>query len=140
MDKKYKKRRIEIKKSRIRGAGLGVFAKRFIPNKTILGYYKGRSYFPKNMKSKDWDLLDNSDYVMAIYDSDGDIYKYIDSSGVNKKYSNWTRNINGIKKKSQEKKQNVRFIQKRTRVAIETIKDIPIGTELIIDYGDEYLW
>ena len=136
VDTKYK-RRIVIRRSNIKNAGLGVFANTFLKKGMILGYYKGRVYDAYNLKKEEFALLDKSAYVMAIY-KDNEMISYIDSSDANKSRSNWTRYINGSKSKKQ--KPNVTFTQKISRVYIETLRDIKTGEELIVDYGPEYIW
>ena len=137
---KYKKR-IVVKKSNIKNAGLGVFANMFLEKGTFLGYYKGKVYQADNLTDKELDFLDESAYVMAIYGDKGDdeqITKYVDSSDTNKHVSNWTRYINGAKYKKD--KPNVQFTQKISRMHIETLRDIEKGEELIADYGPGYIW
>lgn len=135
-DTKYKKR-IIIRRSNIKNAGLGVFANTFLKKGIILGHYKGRIYDAENLNEKELELLNKSAYVMAVY-KDDEIISYIDSSDANKSLSNWTRYINGSKSKKQ--KPNVRFIQKVSRIHIETLRDIKKGEELIVDYGSDYIW
>jgi len=137
---KYKKR-IVVKKSNIKNAGLGVFANMFLEKGTFLGYYKGKVYQADNLTDKELDFLDESAYVMAIYGDKGDdeqITKYVDSSDTNKHVSNWTRYINGAKYKKDTP--NVQFTQKISRIHIEVLRDIEKGEELIVDYGPEYIW
>tara|TARA_B100001989_G_scaffold247650_1_gene220138 strand:+ start:1571 stop:1984 length:414 start_codon:yes stop_codon:yes gene_type:complete len=131
-------KRIKIAPSRIKGAGTGVFSKKYITKGTNLGYYKGKEYDAITIKPKDLKFLDKSQYVMGIFDKYGNVIKYVDSSDKNKKFSNWTRYINGVKDPKQ--KPNVKFIQKRTRVHIIAIKNIPPNKELIVDYGEHYEW
>ena len=133
-DLKHKKR-VVVKKSNIKNAGLGVFANMFLEKGTFLGYYKGKVYQAHNLTDKELDLLDESAYVMAICEGEGEdeqIIKYVDSSDINKHVSNWTRYINGAKYKKD--KPNVEFTQKISRMHIKTLRDIEKGEELFSKY------
>lgn len=134
---KYK-RRILVKKSNIKNAGLGVFANVPFKKGSFIGIYKGKRYDINNLSDDDKELLTNSAYAMLVYDSSGNVSSYIDSSEKNKHLSNWTRYINGCKLKKQ--KPNVGFVTKNTRVHIEVIRDIEVGEELLADYGPLYKW
>lgn len=134
---KYK-RRILVKKSNIKNAGLGVFANVPLKKGSFIGIYKGRRYDFNNLSDEDKEFLNNSSYSMLVYNRSGNIGSYIDASEENKHLSNWTRYINGCKLKTQ--KPNVAFLTKNTRVHIEVIKDIEVGEELLADYGPRYNW
>jgi hypothetical protein len=110
---------LEIKKSLIPGAGLGVFALEKIPGKTHIGNYEGKKtrkktgiyYFELNDKLG----IDAIDYPRCYLAMINDSYK-------------------------SDHKINCEFIidEKKKRVEVHTIVDIDAGSELFVSYGDSY--
>ena len=121
---------IEISKSSIPGAGKGVFATKYIPEGSVMGYYKGRLY-----TQEEYDKLTNKDYIFELKFANQPHF-FIDAS--NRKYSNWTRYVNGAKKKSQKNLINTDTFQQCFNIYFEAKKDIQPGEELIITYGSHY--
>ena len=83
---KYK-RRILVKKSNIKNAGLGVFANVPFKKGSLIGIYKGKRYDINNLSDDDKELLTNSAYAMLVYNRSGNKISYIDSSEENKHLS-----------------------------------------------------
>jgi len=122
---------IKVKKSSIKNAGYGVFAKVFIPSDTILEEYKGEKISLKDVKK-----MNNNKYLFQINLMNGKT-KFIDANNLDK--SNWTSFVNSVRTNYQKKnKQNTEYIQIRNKIILKTIKDINKDTELICDYGSNY--
>ena len=123
---------IYLKKSRMRNAGFGAFAKMDIPKGLRLAEYKG-----KRLTSEQVEKLPNSKlhYLFEINMKSG-ANVYVDARLM--KYSNWCRYVNSIKKPHQKKKENVRYYQYKQKIWLKAMRKIKKGEELICDYGDEY--
>ena len=120
---------IKIKKSKIKNAGLGAFAKKNIKKGIFLGEYVGEVLDYETAQK-----LDNKKYLFRIKMNDVPSY-YINAT---ERSGNWTRYINGVKTKHQLKKQNVLYYQFNERIYIKTITDIKKGEELLVNYGNTY--
>lgn len=117
-----------IKESSIPGAGLGAFAAKPIFKNEILGDYTGREC------TED----DDGDYVLLIegYDSRGRrVNRCIDAQ--DPETSAWPRYLNSIRR-GDGRVANCKFFINNTKVSVRAIVNIPAGTELLVNYGDEY--
>ena len=120
---------VEIRKSGIPGAGVGVFAKQPIASGRELGYYRGEALTPGEFETR-YGPLGYSVYVLRITDpADENNVINIDGS----KHYNWTSRINAPK--GTNKKPNVYFHQDGRVFAKRNIK---AGEELFISYGRAY--
>ena len=124
---------VEIKPSRIKNAGYGAYATTLIKKNTRLDEYRGRL-----LDVNGFNRLRNTQYVFEVAKKIKGKYQtfYIDAKSL--KDSNWTRYVNGAKTKTQKKQINIATYQYNGKIFYKTIKDIPVGQELIVDYGDEY--
>ena len=131
---------IYIQKSKIPGAGNGVFSKKKIKSGKKLGEYIGKYYKINNNIDEIYEIINKNsgtdEYVMAINDKKGDIYALIDGYD----NGNWITMINGAKTKEQFNYINCEFYQYNKRMYLKTTKEIQKNDELIIDYGDRYVW
>lgn len=117
-----------IKRSRIPGAGKGLFTKKFIPKGTRIVEYKG--------KVTTWGEVDHK------HGSNGYIYyikrnHVIDARNSTRtlgRYANDARGLQKIKGITN----NASYVEDGLRVFIEAKKDIPAGSEILVDYGKEY--
>ena len=123
--------KMKIAPSTINGAGMGVFSVDFIP-KGAKGVYRGVIRNAKNA-----DFL----YSWCVREFDpvtgeGEkITHYIDASNPNPKVSNWTRYVNcGLTSNDN----NFVCEQQYKKILYISERDIQIGEELFIDYGEEY--
>ena len=121
-----------LKKSTIRNAGLGVFAKTDISEGIRLCEYKGQiitateaAMLPPSKQS----------YLFEIKVRNGENL-FVDARLL--KHSNWSRFTNGIKKRHQKKKENIRYYQYKQKIWLKTMRHIKKDEELICDYGDYY--
>lgn len=122
---------LELKKSKIRNAGLGCFAKTVIPAGTLIGPYDG-----KYMTLKQRNRVRDGAYIWKITDD-----LYVDAR--NFKKNNPLRYVNGAKTPLQKSKINceVKFFgpnPSSMKVYYMTTKNILPGQELIVSYGDSY--
>ena len=118
-----KKNYVEIRKSNIPGAGVGVFAKKDIKADTDLGWYRGEHLSAEEFGKK-YDKKGYSVYVLCV---DNDIN--VDAT----KHYNWISRINASK--GTNKKPNVYWDSEGRLFAKKNIK---AGEELYVCYGAEY--
>jgi SET domain-containing protein len=120
---------IEMKPSRIPGAGTGVFAKKDIPINTELGLYRGEYLTDKEFEKKFGDSGLGT-YVLTLDDPSEEGRKfYVDGL----KKGNWTSRINSPK--GTLNKVNIVFYADGRVVAKRNIK---AGDELFVGYGPKY--
>lgn len=117
---------LELKKSKIRNAGIGCFARTIIPAGTLMGPYYG-----KYMTLKERGRVMDGTYIWKINDN-----LFVDAKKFKK--NNPLRYANGAKTKLQKTKINteVKFIG--SKVYYMATRDILPGEEIIISYGDNY--
>jgi SET domain-containing protein len=120
--------RIEVKESVLPGAGKGLFAKEFIPKGTRIVEYKG--------KITNWKEVDDNDgnngyiyYVKRHHVIDANRHP-----SALARYANDARGLCRVK----GVKNNAGYTEEGLRVFIEARKDIPAGTEILVEYGKEY--
>ncbi len=119
---------LHIKKSTIAGAGKGLFTKKFIPKGSRIAEYKG--------KISTWKDVDHHEGLNAyIYYINR--HHVIDSS---KYKNNLARYANDAKGSENGGKlmNNCRFVIDECRVFLESKRDIPPRSELLVGYGKEY--
>jgi len=117
-----------VKKSKLPGAGKGLFTKKFIPKGTKIVEYKGRI---STWKEVDHQKGENGYifYVKRDHVIDAGPYKKAlarfanDARGINK--------VKGITNNSEYKEFGL-------RVFIVANKNIPAGSEILVDYGKDY--
>uniref|UniRef100_A0A7M5WT21 Uncharacterized protein n=2 Tax=Clytia hemisphaerica TaxID=252671 RepID=A0A7M5WT21_9CNID len=118
---------LEVRESNIPGAGLGVFAKREFNSGTRFGPYEGKKVRPDIPK----DDMDTS-YMWEIM-KEGRVVYYV--NGKDEKYGNWLRYINCSRTESE---QNLVAFQYHGQIYYRAYKEMKIGDELLVWYGDEY--
>jgi SET domain-containing protein len=137
----------ELKESNIKGAGLGIFAKIPLKDRTCLGAYKGEfisvsafELFSPDDKIKGfeygWELHDfrgNKDRPKGYRLKDQNVIGYIDGKDPNK--SNYLRYINHPSSPNLE---NVVPYQLNDKIYYMTNRDIKAGEELYVNYGPQY--
>ena len=119
---------LHVKKSTIPGAGKGLFTKKFIPKGSRIAEYKG--------KISTWKDVDHHDGLNAyIYYINR--HHVIDSS---KHRNNLARYANDGKGSENGVKftNNCFFVIDHCRVFLESKRDIPPKSELLVGYGKEY--
>ena len=116
-----------VKKSTIPGSGKGLFTKKFIPKGTRIVEYKGRITNWKEMK----DAWDNG-YIYSINRN-----RVIDARRTLKalaRYANDARGLFRVKGITN----NCVYSNDGLKAYIESVKDIPAGSEILVSYGKEY--
>jgi uncharacterized protein len=117
-----------IKKSKIPGAGKGLFTKKFIPKGTRIIEYKGKVTTWKTVLSGD----EFNGYVYYISRNHViDSMKRKNSLG---RYANDAKGLSKIKGMMN----NTRYVEDGKKVFMEAVKDIPEKTEILVGYGKEY--
>lgn len=122
---------VSIKPSRIKGAGLGIFSKKFIPKGMYLGEYIGRPLtedrfyllFKKGKVDQNYAFDVNSGRQHFILDA------------TNLKDSNWTRFINCSRNDQEE---NVIYKDENGKIKFYARFDIYPNEELLFYYSDSY--
>lgn len=117
-----------VKRSKLPGSGKGLFTKKFIPKGTRIVEYKGRI---STWKEVEHNKGDNGYifYVKRDHVINAEPYKKAlarfanDASGLSK--------VKGITNNSEYKEDGL-------RVFIVAKKDIPAGSEILVDYGKDY--
>lgn len=121
---------MELGKSKIRGAGNGVYAKRDLKAGKKLGLYTGEI-----LTEEDASLRTDRTYYFRIMHRDGGshIVDALDNS-----HANIIKFINGVKTSQQKKKQNCVSYQYKEAIYYKTTREVKAGEELLVDYGDNY--
>lgn len=116
-----------VKDSTIPNSGKGLFTKTFIPKGTRIVEYKGKVTNWKAVK----DDADNG-YIYVVNNS-----HVIDAGKTLKalaRYANDARGISRVKGITN----NCNYVNDGTKVYIESVKDIPAGSEIFVGYGKDY--
>ena len=121
-------KKVEVKASILPGAGKGLFSKEFIPKGTRIVEYKG--------KITTWKEVDDNDgnngyiyYIKRNYVIDASRY-----GGALARYANDARGLKRVKGIGN----NAEYTEVGLKVFIESVKDIPAGAEILVEYGKEY--
>ncbi|MEO6844275.1 MAG: SET domain-containing protein-lysine N-methyltransferase [Ginsengibacter sp.] len=117
-----------IKRSKIPGAGKGLFTKKFIPKGTRIIEYKGKITTWKDVLSGD-EFNGYVYYVTRNHVIDAMARK--NSLG---RYANDARGLSKIKGLVN----NTRYVEDGKKVFMEAVKNIPEQTEILVSYGKEY--
>jgi transposase InsO family protein len=119
-----------IETSSIEGAGLGVFAKTILPEKTILGEYLGETLNNEQYEARYPD--DDGKYTIALGNGN-----FLDARDPER--SSWHRWINDHGPTAQP---NCAYVEdpNTNRVFIRVIKRIEPREELLASYGKEFPW
>ncbi|XP_052260256.1 uncharacterized protein LOC127864553 isoform X2 [Dreissena polymorpha] len=113
---------LDIKSSKIVGAGLGVFSKVALESRIMFGPYEG-DIITVNQKSG---------YCWQVY-KEGKASHFVDAQ--NKATSNWMRYVNCAMKEADK---NIVAFQYKGGIYYCTLKPISSGEELLVWYGDEF--
>jgi SET domain-containing protein len=119
---------LQIKRSIIPGAGKGLFTRKQIRKGTRISEYKGRVTTWKKMDHKNggnpYIFYVNKDHV-------------IDAWHFKKAKARYANDAKGLKR-IKGVRNNAKYIHDGTRVFLEAKKNIPPGSEILVDYGKEY--
>ena|SRR6185312_9717367 len=117
-----------IKRSKIPGAGKGLFTKKFIPKGARIIEYKGKITTWKAVLSGD-EFNGYVYYVTRNHVIDAMARK--NSLG---RYANDARGLSKIKGMVN----NTRYVEDGKKVFMEAVKNIPEKTEILVSYGKKY--
>jgi hypothetical protein len=117
-----------VKKSTIPMSGKGLFTKVFIPKNTRIVEYKGRITTWKDVDHNDG----KNGYIYYINRN-----YVIDASPNKKALARYANDAAGLKRVKGVSNNSV-YRQDNMRVYIESTKDIPANSEILVRYGKEY--
>ncbi|HSV10824.1 MAG TPA: SET domain-containing protein [Hanamia sp.] len=117
-----------IKKSKIPGAGNGLFTTIFIAKGTRIIEYKGRITSWK-------DVLNGKEFNAYVYYVNRNLV--IDGMKRKKSLGRYANDAGGLNK-IDGISNNTRYVVEDNRVFLEAKKDIPAGEEILVSYGREY--
>lgn len=119
---------IRVKKSGLPGAGKGLFTKTFIPKGTRIVEYKGDITTWKEVDHEDGD----NGYI--YYVRRNHVIDALRTPEALARYANDARGIVRVK----GIRNNSEYMEEGLNVYITSVKDIPAGGEILVDYGQEY--
>jgi len=150
---------VEVKASRIPGAGKGLFALRDIKKDTLLGEYVGKNFMigergsAKELEA-DWSyiwkvprclapknklvVITRADKKQAHECSNDNGFIYVDALPLEDPKANPMRYVNGAMTEAQSKTVNVEAFFADDRVWYFTTRDVKQGDEFMVDYGKGY--
>jgi len=117
-----------IKKSRLPGAGKGLFTNKFIKKGTRIVEYKGRITTWKETSKED---LDNPFVFYVKRDH------VIDAAPYKKAIARFANDANGLNK-IKGITNNANYLQDGLRIFITAKRDVEAGNEILVGYGKEY--
>ena len=116
-----------VKKSTIPGAGKGLFTKVDIPKDSRIVEYKGRI---TTWKEVEWDS--ENKYIYTINPK-----HVIDARRTMKALARYANDAKGLTK-LKGVNNNCIYVNEGLKAYIESVKDIPAGSEILVAYGKEY--
>ena len=124
--------------STLHNAGDGLFFRKDIPANTVIGFYQGQTYEDNTPRQHAKIEKLDQDYLARADVRVGRKSRYIVVDASNPGTSNLMRYAND----SRDDRTNVRLFvyerQKRQLIYAETIKDVKMGEEAFVSYGDSY--
>ena len=121
-------KQLVVKKSTVPGAGLGLFSTKPIPKGSRIVEYKGKITTWKDVDHK----KGTNGYIYYVKRN-----HVIDAGTYTKALARYANDAKGLNRKS-GLTNNSAYIEDGLRVYIEAKKDIPSGSEILVDYGKEY--
>jgi len=118
-----------VKKSTLPDAGKGLFTKVFIPKGTRITEYKGKIMTWKDVEAH---VDDHIGYVFWFSNQ-----YVIDAWKTKKGVAHYANDAKGLVRIKGVRNNSVYDTEKR-RCYIVATRDIPAGSEIFVDYGDEY--
>jgi SET domain-containing protein len=120
-------KQLEVKPSTIPNSGMGLYTKEFIPKGTRIVEYKGRITTWNEVKNDS----DNG-YIYTINPS-----HVIDARNTKRALARYANDAKGLVR-VKGLLNNCTYVNDGLRAFIESVKDIPAGTEILVEYGKEY--
>lgn len=122
-------KQLYIKRSKLPGAGKGLFTRKPIPKGTRIVEYKGQVIPWKEVEKM---ADDRNGYVFFINNK-----HCIDAWNYKKALGRYANDAKGIVR-SEACRTNSEYVVDKKKCYIEAIKDIPAGEEIFVEYGAEY--
>ncbi len=117
-----------IKRSKIPGAGKGLFTKKFIPKGARIIEYKGKITTWKEV------LSGNEFNGYVYYVTRNHVIDAMARKNSLGRYANDARGLSKIKGMVN----NTRYVENGKKVFMEAVKNIPEKTEILVSYGKKY--
>lgn len=117
-----------VKTSKIPNSGKGLFTKVFIPKGTRIVEYKGRISTWKDVKDEDG----KNGYI--FYVNRNHVIDALPRKSALARYANDARGLVRVKGMTN----NCDYVTEGRKAYIESKKDIPAGSEILVDYGPDY--
>src|SRR5688500_7722363 len=117
-----------VKKSKIPKSGKGLFTKKFIPKGTRIVEYKGRISTWKDVKDEDG----KNAYIFYVNRN-----HVIDALPAKKALARYANDARGLKR-IKGLLNNSDYVTDGLKAYIESKRDIPAGSEVLVDYGADY--
>jgi SET domain-containing protein len=121
-------KQLVVKKSTIPNSGKGLFTKKFIPKGTRIVEYKGKITSWRDVKDEDG----KNGYI--FYVNRNHVINALPVKTALARYANDARGLVRITGVTN----NCDYITDGKKAYIESKKDIPAGSEILVDYGTDY--
>lgn len=122
-----KQKELRIKRSKLPGAGKGLFTQTFIPKGTKIAEYKGRINTWKELKN-----ADDNGYLFYVNRN-----HVIDALPFKKALARYANDAKGVVREKGIRN-NSQYITEGLKVYISALRDIAPGEEILVGYGKEY--
>jgi SET domain-containing protein len=117
-------KKLVVKKSGLPQAGKGLFTNVFIPKGTRIAEYKGTIIKWKAAKSADkYIFYINRDHVI--------------DAGSSRAFAKYANDAKGLSRLKGTGNNSIYAVEGKS-VFIDAVKNIPAGSEILVDYGKEY--
>ncbi len=121
-------KKVEVKESVLPGAGKGLFAKELIPKGTRIVEYKGKISTWKEVDDDDG----NNGYIYYVKR-----HHVIDASRSANSLARYANDAKGLRRVTGITN-NAEYVEEGLKVYIKSRKNIPAGTEILVEYGKDY--
>lgn len=121
-----------VAESQIPGAGLGLYTRSDIPAGALIVEYAGEVLTIEQCRKRYGDDLPYAPYLYFV-----SYKKCIDSRDTPEALARYANDANGYVK-VKGLKNNAEFINKKKVPYIIATRDIPAGSEILVDYGEDY--
>ena len=121
-------KKVEVKESVLPGAGKGLFAKELIPKGTRIVEYKGKISTWKEVDDDDG----NNGYIYYVKR-----HHVIDASRYANSLAQYANDAKGLRRVTGITN-NAEYVEEGLKVYIKSRKNIPAGTEILVEYGKDY--
>ena len=117
-----------VKRSTIPGSGKGLFTKKLIPKGSCIIEYKGKITTWKEVKHNDG----ANGYIYYVKR-----HHVIDASRSANSLARYANDAKGLRRVTGITN-NAEYVEEGLKVYIESRKNIPAGTEILVEYGKDY--